>query len=77
MKKLVFVSLIVVCCFSGFKGITQSATLQGTIVDSATREPMPFVNILLKRPDGTPACGTTSNLKGKYIISRSHRDSMI
>lgn len=68
MKKLVLIPVIIIYCFSGFKGFTQSATIQGTIVDSITREPMPFVNILLKRPDGKHACGTASKLDGKYII---------
>lgn len=68
MKKLVLIPVIIIYCFSGFKGFTQSATMQGTIVDSATREPMPFVNILLKRPDGTEVGGTTSDFDGKYIM---------
>ncbi|MBP7155810.1 MAG: TonB-dependent receptor [Flavobacteriales bacterium] len=41
------------------------ATVQGTVLDSRTRAPLPFVNVLL---EGTTN-GATTDLEGKFIIS--------
>ncbi|MES2287033.1 MAG: DUF5686 family protein [Bacteroidota bacterium] len=52
----------------------QTTKVSGKIVDAITREPLPFVNVLLK---GTKAAGA-SDIEGNYIVSTSEKcDSII
>ena len=52
----------------------QTTKVSGKIVDAITREPLPFVNVLLK---GTKAAGA-SDIEGNYIVSSSEKcDSII
>ena len=48
--------------------------VEGYIIDDATGEPLPFVNIYFKNT----SIGTTSNLDGKYKIkARNHSDTLV
>ena len=52
----------------------QTTKVSGKIVDAITREPLPFVNVLLK---GTKAAGA-SYIEGNYTVSTSEKcDSII
>ncbi|MCE9538656.1 MAG: DUF5686 and carboxypeptidase regulatory-like domain-containing protein, partial [Bacteroidetes bacterium] len=52
----------------------QTTKVSGKIVDAITREPLPFVNVLLK---GTKAAGA-SDIEGNYTVSSSEKcDSII
>ena len=56
------------------KGFAQATKVNGKIVDAISREPLPFVNIILK---GTKA-GTNSDIEGNFTISTSEKcDSLI
>lgn len=46
---------------------SQSGTLSGKVTDKTTKEPIPFVNIIIEL-NGTQAGGTTSDFDGKYTI---------
>ncbi len=46
---------------------SQSGTLRGKVVDKNTKEPIPFVNIVVEL-GGTQAGGTTSDFDGNYTI---------
>lgn len=55
-------------------GNSQITKVSGKIVDAITREPLPFVNIVLK---GTKA-GTTSDVEGYYSVSTTEKcDSIL
>ena len=60
--------------FIYFSVTAQTTTVSGRIYDWETKEPLPFVNIILK---GTKA-GTTSDFDGNYTISTNEKtDSII
>lgn len=46
---------------------SETATLKGKVVDKVTKEPIPFVNIILDK-NGVQAGGTTSDFDGNYVI---------
>jgi outer membrane receptor protein involved in Fe transport len=46
---------------------SQSGSLSGKVIDKTTKEPIPFVNIIVEL-GGTQAGGTTSDFDGKYTI---------
>ncbi len=46
---------------------SQSGTLRGKVIDKDTKEPIPFVNIVVEL-GGTQAGGTTSDFDGNYTI---------
>jgi outer membrane receptor protein involved in Fe transport len=46
---------------------SQSGTLRGKVIDKTTKEPIPFVNIIVEL-GGTMAGGTTSDFDGNYTI---------
>lgn len=46
---------------------SQSGTLRGKVIDKDTKEPIPFVNIIVEL-GGTQAGGTTSDFDGNYTI---------
>ena len=46
---------------------SQSGSLSGKVFDKTTKEPLPFVNIIVEL-GGTQAGGTTSDFDGKYTI---------
>jgi hypothetical protein len=56
------------------KGFAQTTKVSGKIVDAVTREPLPFVNVLLK---GTKA-GAATDIEGLYTVSTPEKcDSLI
>ena len=56
------------------KGFAQTTKVSGKIVDAISREPLPFVNVLLK---GTKS-GANSDIEGNYTVSTSEKcDSII
>lgn len=62
MKKfiqLIFLSLITISSYS------QTASIEGTIIDQTTNEPLPFVNVVVL---GTNI-GSTTDIAGKFLIT--------
>ncbi|MCX6267884.1 MAG: TonB-dependent receptor [Bacteroidetes bacterium] len=53
-------------CFAGAL-FAQSGVIKGRVFNHKNNEPIPFVNIII---DGKPAQGATSDIDGKYMISR-------
>lgn len=70
----VFSLLIFILCFAPSGVFAQAQTIiTGTVYDSLTNEPMPFVNIILP---GTKA-GAVSDIEGKFtIVTTVHADSI-
>ena len=62
LTKSVFIAFLILLNF----GFAKAATIQGTLVDSKTGEPLLGANVMIK---GT-SLGTATNLEGKYVISR-------
>lgn len=50
---------------------SETAALRGKVVDKDTKEPIPFVNIILEK-NGVQAGGTTSDFDGNYAIKPIH-----
>ncbi len=65
LRKLLLTALLAVAA----NGLlwAQSGTLQGKILDNATKEPIPFANIILES-GGRQVGGSTSDFDGKYTI---------
>ncbi|MCK6640241.1 MAG: DUF5686 and carboxypeptidase regulatory-like domain-containing protein [Bacteroidia bacterium] len=74
MMRPVFSLLIFILCFAPSGVFAQAQTIiTGTVYDSLTNEPMPFVNIILP---GTKA-GAVSDIEGKFtIVTTVHADSI-
>lgn len=68
MNRFILITITLICLFTGYSASGQSK-LTGTVIDSATMEPLPFVNIILQRPDGIQAAGSTTNFDGKYTLT--------
>lgn len=65
IKKLLLSTLVVFATFSGVLAQVGSGALQGTVVDSKTGEPLPFVNIVIEL-NGRQAGGTATDFDGKF-----------
>jgi len=61
---LLTIGLVLIASLSVF---SQSGTLRGKVIDKTTKEPIPFVNIIVEL-GGTQAGGTTSDFDGNYTI---------
>ncbi|MFH1118819.1 MAG: TonB-dependent receptor [Bacteroidota bacterium] len=61
---LLTIGLVLIASLSVF---SQSGTLRGKVIDKSTKEPIPFVNIIVEL-GGTQAGGTTSDFDGNYTI---------
>ncbi|NTW23104.1 MAG: TonB-dependent receptor plug domain-containing protein [Lentimicrobium sp.] len=61
---LLTIGLVLIASLSVF---SQSGTLKGKVIDKTTKEPIPFVNIIVEL-GGTRAGGTTSDFDGNYTI---------
>ena len=61
---LLTIGLVLIASLSVF---SQSGTLKGKVIDKTTKEPIPFVNIIVEL-GGTQAGGTTSDFDGNYTI---------
>ncbi|MBW6491150.1 MAG: TonB-dependent receptor [Lentimicrobium sp.] len=61
---LLTIGLVLTATLSVF---SQSGSLSGKVIDKTTKEPIPFVNIIVEL-GGTQAGGTTSDFDGKYTI---------
>lgn len=48
--------------------VADSVRVTGTVVDGKTKEPLPFVNIVVMR-DGKPVCGATTDYDGVFNVS--------
>jgi outer membrane receptor protein involved in Fe transport len=66
MLKKLLLTFGIVLSFSAYI-YAQTATLQGTITDQETGEPIPFANIVAER-GGTQVGGATSDFDGRYSI---------
>jgi outer membrane receptor protein involved in Fe transport len=66
MLKKLLLTFSIVLTFSAYT-IAQTGTLQGTITDQETGEPIPFANIVAE-VGGTQVGGATSDFDGKYVI---------
>ena len=70
----IFAGIIFVSTENIFAQIRQdSITLQGTVLDSATKEPLPFAHVFLLK-DGKTIAGAATDMLGKYKI-RTVNDS--
>ncbi len=67
-KKYFFYILITFLSIVPFAGFSQLTKIMGIITDSLTKEPIPFVNVILK---GT-SIGATTNFNGEYSIETKH-----
>lgn len=47
--------------------VVSTGVLKGTVIDSRTKEPLPFVNVILKK-DGKMINGSTTDFDGVYTI---------
>src|SRR5512133_3316733 len=65
VRKLLF--LLVLLLAANAAVLAQSGALQGKVIDKATKEPIPFTNIIIESK-GTQAGGTASDIDGKYTI---------
>jgi outer membrane receptor protein involved in Fe transport len=65
VRKLLF--LLVLLLAANAAVFAQSGSLQGKVIDKATKEPIPFTNIIIENK-GTQAGGTASDFDGKYTI---------
>ena len=52
---------------AGLSVFAQSGSLSGKVLDKDTKEPIPFVNIIIEL-GGTQSGGTSSDFDGKYTI---------
>lgn len=65
VRKLLF--LLVLLLTANAAALAQSGSLQGKVIDKLTKEPVPFVNIIIENK-GTQAGGGQSDMDGKYTI---------
>ena len=63
-KKILLFSVFILFCTNTF---SQTGTLQGTILDALSNEPIPFANVVLTK-NGNQIGGTTTDFDGKYTI---------
>ena len=62
-KTLLYLAFVLYSALS----FSQTGTLQGTIIDAMTNEPIPFANVVLTK-NGNQSAGTTTDFDGKYTI---------
>ena len=62
-KTLLYLAFVLFSTLS----FSQTGTLQGTIIDAMTNEPIPFANVVLTK-NGNQSAGTTTDFDGKYTI---------
>ena len=65
VRKLLFLLVLLLAANAAL--LAQSGALQGKVIDKATKEPIPFTNIIIESK-GTQAGGTASDIDGKYTI---------
>ncbi len=65
VRKLLFLLVLLIAANASL--LAQSGALQGKIIDKATKEPIPFANIIVENK-GTQAGGTATDIDGKYTI---------
>lgn len=58
--------LTIVLCISTFSAFAQKGTIEGTVIDAGSDEPIPFLNVYLES-DNT--IGTTTDFNGDYSLS--------
>lgn len=66
MSKKLLLTLSIVLSFSAYV-FSQTGTIQGTIIDQETGEPIPFANVIAEL-GGTQVGGATSDFEGRYVI---------
>ena len=68
MKKLLTM-LIIFMSFSSFgKNLPKPGVVSGKVIDKITREPLPYVNIIIKDTKQRIITGGITNETGKFII---------
>ncbi len=73
-NKLPFWIIIIVFLLKGTLSFGQITKVRGTIIDAATLEPVPFVNVTFKNS----TIGTITNTDGEYFLeTRNYYDSII
>jgi outer membrane receptor protein involved in Fe transport len=65
VRKLLFLLVLLLAANAAL--LAQSGALQGKVIDKATKEPIPFTNIIIESK-GTQSGGTASDIDGKYTI---------
>lgn len=66
MLRKLFISVGIILCTSVLV-FSQNGTLKGKIIDKATKEPIPFANVIVEQ-GGKQFGGTTSDIDGNYTI---------
>ena len=66
LKKILFIAVFSVFVISLNAQVGQGG-LKGTITDSKTGEPLPFVNVILEQ-NGLQKAGAATDFDGKYFI---------
>lgn len=79
MKKIVLLSGLLICIFSGFTSLfaQNSAIIKGHVVDSLTLESMMSVNIVEVDKNGRFIAGTVTDLNGNYVFKVSNTSNPI
>lgn len=67
LRNLYLLGIVILVSTSSISAQVGSGTLKGTLTDSETGEPLPFVNVILKAGDQQVAGGTT-DFDGNYTI---------
>ncbi|MEO7080911.1 MAG: carboxypeptidase-like regulatory domain-containing protein, partial [Flavobacteriales bacterium] len=68
LRRLCSAAVIVICSVLSLNAQVGSGTLQGTVKDKSSAEPLPFVSIVLENR-GTRVAGGQSDFDGNYKIS--------
>jgi len=79
MKKIVLLSGLLICIFSGFTSLfaQNSAIIKGHVVDSLTLESMMSVNIVEVDKNGRFIAGTVTDFNGNYVFKVSNTSNPI
>jgi len=78
MKKIILLSLLLICVLSGFnKTLGQSAIIKGTIIDSETLETLVGVNIVEIDKNNRFISGTVSDFNGNYVFKVSDVSNVV
>ena len=68
MKKFIGVICVGIVLSQASLSQTITQTVKGTVVDEATRSPLPFATIIINGSD--PLIGTTTDIDGNFILER-------
>lgn len=61
-------TVLLLLCYNNVTAQSKTVTLSGTVKEQATA-PIPFANVLLKKPDGATTAGTITNEQGNFSLT--------